>query len=203
MRPDKHSSQRQSKITLVILAVVCLLGVTPASETRLPSGTEAKRPESAESLAEQRVKSAFIYNFVKFATWPKNAFDKQDDPIRIGVVGDTRIVKPLAATLKDKVVGGRKLEVVIVSDIAKLPPIQVLYIGSDLKGKVEADLLGKLRKEPTLTVGDVEGFAKRGGVINFFIENKKIRFEINTNALKRSGVSLSSQLLKLARIIKE
>jgi hypothetical protein len=54
-----------------------------------------------------------------------------------------------------------------------------------------------------LLVGDSERFANRGGAIGFQIEDKKVHFEINPEAAKRAGLELSSQLLKLARIVKD
>jgi hypothetical protein len=40
-------------------------------------------------------------------------------------------------------------------------------------------------------------------MVNFFLERNKVRFEINDAAVHREGLNISSQLLKLARIVKE
>ena len=53
-----------------------------------------------------------------------------------------------------------------------------------------------------LTVGDMDGFSQAGGIINFISVDSKIHFEINVDAAQSVGVKISSQLLKLARIIK-
>jgi hypothetical protein len=59
-----------------------------------------------------------------------------------------------------------------------------------------------LRSERVLTVGETQGFADGGGIINFIEENNKIRFEINAEAARRTGLNISSELLKLARLVK-
>ncbi len=58
-------------------------------------------------------------------------------------------------------------------------------------------------KEGILTAGDIGRFAERGGTINFYTENNKVRFKINRTAAERLGTKISSQLLRLGTIIRE
>jgi len=51
-------------------------------------------------------------------------------------------------------------------------------------------------------VGGSEGFAMRGGIINFTIEGGNIHFEIRL-AAERAGLKISSRLLSLARVVTE
>ena len=53
-----------------------------------------------------------------------------------------------------------------------------------------------------LTVGESDDFLDMGGVIRLLIEDKKVRFEVNMDAAQRAHLTISSQLLKLARAIK-
>ena len=62
-------------------------------------------------------------------------------------------------------------------------------------------VLGALGRQSTLTVGDVKGFAQRGGMINLTKEGRRLRFEVNRRAAERTGIHLSSQLLKLADLV--
>ena len=52
-----------------------------------------------------------------------------------------------------------------------------------------------------MSVGEVEGFTRLGGVINFFEEDNRLRFKINLEAAKREGLKMSSQLLRSAQIV--
>ena len=54
-----------------------------------------------------------------------------------------------------------------------------------------------------LTVGEMERFAAAGGMINFTMQEHKGRFEIYVDVTQRAGLKLSSQLLKLATIIRD
>jgi len=65
------------------------------------------------------------------------------------------------------------------------------------------DVLAGSGWNPLLTVGDSAGFCRQGGAIGFFLEDGKVRFEINVAAAERRGLRVSSSLLRLARIIKD
>jgi hypothetical protein len=54
-----------------------------------------------------------------------------------------------------------------------------------------------------LTVGESEGFAVLGGIINFTVEDNKVHFEINRLAADRAGLEIGSRLLSIAKIVKE
>ena len=54
-----------------------------------------------------------------------------------------------------------------------------------------------------LTVSDAAGFAKAGGMIELFIEEDRMRFAVNVDALERAHVRLSSRVLALAKIVRD
>ena len=62
-------------------------------------------------------------------------------------------------------------------------------------------LLGQVRHETILTVGDVPGFCESGGAVNLNLVESRVRLEINVDATARSGLQVSSKLLSLARIV--
>jgi hypothetical protein len=53
-----------------------------------------------------------------------------------------------------------------------------------------------------LTVSECDGFAQKGGVINFYPDGTRVRFEINPEAARRAGLKISSQLMSLGKIVK-
>ena len=99
--------------------------------------------------------------------------------------------------LRDKKVIARRF-----SRIEDTVGCHILFIGSSEKNRL-GEILLALKGQNVLTVGDTPGFAERGAMINFRIEDSKVRFEINVDAAERAGLSVSSNLLKLATIVKE
>jgi YfiR/HmsC-like len=77
---------------------------------------------------------------------------------------------------------------------------QLIFISKSEKKHV-TEILSALDDKPVLTVSEIEGFAERGGGINFYLEGKKVRFEVNPDAARHDGLKVSSQLLSLGKII--
>jgi hypothetical protein len=148
---------------------------------------------------EYEIKAAFLYKFINYVEWPGNALPA-GDTLTLGVVGDDPF-GPALEPLNGKMVKGRKLVVKKAATPAERKTCQILFISPSEKPRV-AQLLGELKDAKVLTVSETEGFAERGGIINFIEERNKVRFEINPEAARRTGFTISSELLKLARIVK-
>jgi hypothetical protein len=150
---------------------------------------------------EQSMKAGFVYNFALFAEWPANVFKDSRSPLTICIAADKATVQAFEPLTIKKVLG-RSVTVQAFDDNATGSSCHIIYI--DSKNKTDAAALLRSVSGPgVLTVGDLEGFCQLGGIINFFHENNKLRFEINTDAARRADCKLSSQLLKLAKIVKE
>ena len=181
------------------LLALCLSAGLASSEPAGSLGTSAPAPAQS---TEYKVKAAFLYNFAKLTTWPKGSFGSENDPIVVTVVGDDPFGKILEAVLGGKKVGKRPLKLERVSDPAKLGKAHIVYMGK-LGQRDRAALLKTLRKRNVLTIGERSDFTKTGGVCRFYSEKGKLRFEVNVDAVGRAQLDLSSQLLKLARIVRD
>lgn len=146
---------------------------------------------------EFEVKAAFIHNIAKFVEWPASISTRV--ALRLCVLGQGHFGEA-AVGLRGKPVGSMVWEVVPVTTRANLRECQVLFIEASEAGDLPR-LLGTLKGSPVLTVGDAEGYGEQGVMVNFYLEQDKVRFEINLAAVRRAGLNISSQLLKLARII--
>jgi hypothetical protein len=99
-------------------------------------------------------------------------------------------------------VDGHGLTVRHVKPDTPLPTCHVLYLtGSDRKRAL--DIVGNLEDELVLTVSDAAGFARTGGMVELFIEEGRMRFAVNVDALERAHVRLSSRVLALAKIVRD
>ena len=58
-----------------------------------------------------------------------------------------------------------------------------------------------LRGRPVLTVGDEENFARDVGIFGFYIEDDRLRLEVNPKAAEQAGLNVSSKLLSIVRIV--
>jgi hypothetical protein len=152
-----------------------------------------------EPSREYQVKAAFIYNFVQFVKWPKNAFSSDSDPITIGVVGGNPFGDALVRAVSGKVVGGRALVVRYFSDAHDLEACQVLFVNSSDEALMQA-IHDKLKDKTMLSIGETDEFLSHGGIIRFYDQDNKVRFEINVDAAEAARLKISSKLLRLAKI---
>jgi hypothetical protein len=149
---------------------------------------------------EYEIKAAYLYNFINYIDWPANAFAPEGGTITVGILGESPF-GPALEPLKGKKIKGRTLAVKQVESAKDLEQCQIVFICSSEKSRL-SEILGQLKDARILTVSEIDGFAERGGIINFISERNKVRFEINTDAAKRTGLTISSELLKLAKLVK-
>ena len=153
-------------------------------------------------LEEYKVKAAFLYNFARFVEWPAAAFLGLDDPLTICVLGDD----PFGRTL-DEIVAGKKLDshafaVRRISDARNVAGCRILFVSSSERKRVLASIAAA-SEQGLLTVGESCNPTAEGMIINFTVEDGKVRFEINRDAAERSNIRLSSRLLSLASTLKK
>ena len=152
-----------------------------------------------EPTHEYKVKAAFLYNFAKFVEWPAAAFADQSAPFTIGILGKNPFGNAFAE-VADKPIKGRVLRIEQYDELPARDSAQVLFISASQKDQLPR-ILDRLNRASVLTISEVEGFAHKGGIINFILEGNKVRFQINPGAADRAGLHISAKLLKLSRIV--
>lgn len=148
---------------------------------------------------EYQVKAAFIVNFLNFIEWPENSLPA--DTITVGVLGRDPSDGAIDA-LKGITVRGRQVIIRHYDGPDEARNAALLFICPSEKRSLPL-ILRTLRNRPVVTVGDQQGFARHGVMINMVLARKRVGFEINLPASQRAGVRISSQLLKLAKEVVE
>ena len=151
----------------------------------------------AAEVSEYDLKAAFLYNFVRFVDWPQDAFAGERTPLTICVLGEDPFGPSLDAVVRGEQVGERGMVIQRTGGLDDLGACHVLFVSRSERKRL-AKVLARVQGQPVLTVADMEGFLRAGGVINFVQEDSRIRFLINTEAAERGGLRISSKLLRLA-----
>ncbi|MDH7600301.1 MAG: YfiR family protein [Sedimentisphaerales bacterium] len=161
---------------------------------------------------EYQIKAAFIFNFIKFVDWPQSSFSDQKAPYIIGVVGkdpfgehlDLLAKKPV----KDRPITIKRFGPIpqdgdpVHPQLDQIIQCHVLFISPSEK-KGTSRLIKALGNHTILAIGDEPGFLADGGIMNFLLEDKKVRFEVGLGKAKAVGLQISSQLLRLAKRVQE
>ncbi len=166
------------------------------------AGTFAQPLAAAPPAAplEYEVKAAFLLNFAKFVEWPPESLGARD-ALTICVFGEDPFGGALASTLAGEKLAGRPLQWRQVERASELRSCQVVFVSRSGRERV-SELLAAVRGANVLTVGETESFAEQGGMVRFFLEANRVRFEINLDAVERTRLTVSSKLLRVARVVR-
>jgi hypothetical protein len=146
------------------------------------------------------VKAAFLFNFAKFIEWPAKAFADDKGAISVCVFRYDPFGSALDEIIRGKSIGNRELKARRINELGELRTCQVVFV-SAREEKLLQEVLNSLKGASALVVGEGEDFAARGGGIQFFVEENKLRFAVNVDAVQRSQLKVSSKLLALAKIV--
>ncbi len=93
---------------------------------------------------------------------------------------------------------GRQLVVRRFKSSDDLRRCHILFISSSEKKRFD-QIVGSVRGAGVLTVGEASHFNQSGGMIRFFIQENRVRFEINAAAAGQARLRISSKLLALSK----
>lgn len=149
---------------------------------------------------EYSVKAAFLFNLGKFVQWPDEAFTSPTQPLTVAVLGNDPFGSVLEDTLTRQKAGGRPLQVWRGRNLDQAGPIHILYIADDQRENLP-QILKAMEKQNVLTVSSLPGFCEEGGMVEFFLQDNRVRLAINRGAAEKSRLSISSKLLQVAVLV--
>jgi hypothetical protein len=159
-------------------------------------------PAAAQSR-EYALKTAYLYNFTRFVSWPHTALPGEPNFV-IGVLGENPFGRTLDALAKKKRAQGKRIEVRYFSTLADYRPSHILFVASDATLEIQAAIIRQTRGQPVLLVGESPGFGRLGGTANFVLtEADTVGIEMNIDALNRRALQAKAALLKLAKIVRD
>ncbi|HEX6802437.1 MAG TPA: YfiR family protein [Terriglobales bacterium] len=162
----------------------------------------AAMPATAQAVSDYQVKAAYLFNFAKFIEWPAQAFANPTQAIHFCVWDDPLFESELQRIVSGKSIGRHVAVVERVRDADSARHCHLLFIPATT-GRQTRHVLDNLRGSSVLTAGESERFLRDGGMINFMLENQRVRFEINHKATAAAGLTVSARLLSLARGVSE
>ena len=150
-------------------------------------------PDTEEQYI-QDIKAVFIYNFTKYIDW---ADGDTSVAFTICVFGDSQIIEPLREIAVKRRVNGRAIRIQQLTSIDQLDDCHILFI-PDSQAAITGNVVEAVEEQNVLVIGEVAGALDRGVMINFVLQQERVKFEINLQAMQESGLVPSSELLKLA-----
>lgn len=172
------------------LALALLLSVCAASAA-----------DRVRVRSESEVKALFFVTLARYIDWPTNAFSSQTAPIVVGVIGENPFGELLESLTAGEEVRGRRLQVARFTTAENLNNCHLLFLGNMTTLRQEVEL-ARIGQKPIVTVSDREGFARKGGMVEMYINpEKKVRLRISKGVVDRAGVTISPALLRQAELV--
>jgi hypothetical protein len=153
-----------------------------------------------DAAGEYEVKAAYLFNFAIHVEWPADAFDGKESPLVLNILGKDPCAETLEKALRNKNAQGRPVEVSRVKSLEEFKGCHILFLPDSEKERLPK-VVEALKEKSTLIVGESRGLAGQGAAFNFFLEDKKVRVEVNVETAARHRLKIGAKLLKIARIV--
>lgn len=153
----------------------------------------AARAQTSEAAAKAR----FAVTLARFVQWPAGA---EQAPLRLCVLQNSATLAHAFQAQDGAPVGTRRVAVVL--EPAGISACDLLFV-DDSGARAAAPLLAEGQHRPVLTLGAVDGFLARGGMVELVVVDDALRFDVDLHALRDAGLALSSHALKLARRVRD
>jgi hypothetical protein len=156
------------------------------------SAVAQKPPTQAE------VKAADLFNFGRFMRH-SNGYTRHAT-FDICILGPDPLGRTIDEITASQSIDNLPVRVPRINDVTDAKTCEIVFI-SDHKGERLREDMAILIGTNVLTVSDVPEFLERGGMIQFVTVENRVRFSVNLDALNRSHLVLSSELLKVAAFV--
>jgi len=166
-------------ITALLLTIFCLPREAPAQ---------------APTPSQYDVQAVYLFDFAKFVRWPSGT---EHETLTICVAGAKAYTDTLTRIVAGEQIEGRPIAVRAIQNPEDVAGCNIVFIGVAARERLDS-LLAATTGKPILTVSDVPGFLDRGGMIQFLVIANRVRFSVDLRPAARGGISLNSELLKVA-----
>jgi YfiR/HmsC-like len=146
------------------------------------------------------LKAAYIERITRYIEWPTGSGIKDSSVFVIGVFEEQGFFNTLTKVLMDKTIKDRKVKVIKITDPDQIKSCDICYISA--KGKPDINRFVIMANENgVLMMSESKDFGEAGIHINFFIEDEKLKFEINRASIDSGKLKVSSMLMKSSKIL--
>lgn len=150
-----------------------------------------------ENESEYKIKAGYLYNFIKFVTWPMI-----NTPVfNVCIIGSDPF-GALIDPIENRSAFGIPIRLIRIKTPVVLPYCHIIFLGTGNPKNVLDKLLTDLPTAgQTLLVGEDESFAERGGMVGMVETDGRVKLNINIKAVQQSGLIMSGKLLEIADLV--
>lgn len=153
--------------------------------------------QSSKVIKEYVVKSLMLVRLTTYMEWPE---EKGTGDVVITVLGGSPFGSLLEEQTKKVKYKDRDIAIRYADEISDLGPTHVLFINEKFRNQW-SEIQDAIKDKHVLTVSEYDGFANKGGIINFFIaDDGTVNMEVNLKAAEQHQIKIGSQVLQLKKV---
>ena len=151
------------------------------------------------SADEYKIRAAILINLTKFIDWPAWKMDSSHPQMVLCILGKDSIEPIVERYAQNQIVAGKPLQVLNISSVDTAASCNLLYIGVGEQKHIHP-AVNELAKNGVLTVSESSNTTLPDQVIGLPTLNDEVHIDINLGAAQRTGLTISSKLLRLATV---
>lgn len=156
---------------------------------------------SAHAVERHELEAAIVFNFLQFVDWPAEAAPAPGGDLVLCMAPASRLSAPLRL-LAGRRVRSHRFELRELAPDEPARGCHAVFVDADARVPGPA-LRRQLRSLPVLLIGDDQLPAAEAVTIRLGESDGRIAFDVDLAAARRSGLQISSRLLRLARKVSE
>ena len=191
--PDRMCYPRRTTKTQtpVLVAALLVISLLPSASATAQNG----------STSEQKIKVAYLYNFIRYVEWPDQAFQDSSSPFVIGVMANDPHGRLLDRVAAKKRARGRRIIVRRFRSSDEIRNCHLVFISAVSNAADEAEAIARTKNQHTLLVCDAVVAPQPGSPIRFFADHDgTIGLRINVDAMGRRALKADAKLLNIATV---
>jgi hypothetical protein len=159
-------------------------------------------PAAAQSTprSEYEIKAAYLFTFGRFVDWPPRPA-RDESSFTICILGTDPFGPTLDSTLAGVTIHGQKVVARRLAAPEAAAGCHIVFVSASEERRA-VSIVPLLKETGALTVSDMPQFVARGGMIQFVTLTNRVRFEINLQSAREAGLTMSSELLRVASAVR-
>jgi len=152
------------------------------------------------AISDEKISSKQILFFGKFHNFIKWSAEKRNSSkFVIGVLGYNPFGEKLSDYYKERLISNRSVDVIEIQTLDEIKKCHILFISQSVYALDE--VLEASRGKGVLLISFQNGWAEKGVHLNYYIQNDRLKFELNPYASKRDNVIFRTSLIRAMRVV--
>jgi hypothetical protein len=182
-------------ILLIVLWLACWLGLPGAA--RAQSEATASGFGAPRSVPEYTMKAHYLLQLMQYTQWPSEAV-AAGMPMQLCILGSAPFDRADLQRLQQKAIQGNAIKVLVIQGLSLVRQCHLLFVPEREAANIEA-INRQIGTAAVLTVTESQVGPEAAVVLS--LEGSRLVFDINQTRLRKSGLSMSSKVMQLARSV--